>query len=87
MTPELDAAVTAQIELQVLVHTFSSAPEGKFVTRYREGMQHAEQALAGVREALHELASRRRGLVVFLGFLVLVLVAMVLKIRQISRED
>src|SRR5262245_15515981 len=87
VTPELDAAVTAQIELQVLVHTFSSAPEGKFVTRYREGMQHAEQALAGVREALHELASRRRGLVVFLGFLVLVLVAMVLKIRQISRED
>jgi hypothetical protein len=87
VTPHFDAAVTAQIELEVLVHTFSSAPDGKFMSRYREGMQQAESALVGTREALDELGSRRRGLVVFLGFLVLVLVAMVLKIRQLSAED
>jgi hypothetical protein len=84
VAPDIDAAVTAQIELEVLVHTFSSAPDGKFVARYKEGMAHADSALAGARDALDELASRRWGLVVFLGFLVLVLVAMVLKIRQMS---
>ncbi|HZR84428.1 MAG TPA: hypothetical protein VFD92_25240 [Candidatus Binatia bacterium] len=87
VTPHIDAAVTAQIELEVLVHTFSSAADGKFAIRYRDGMARAESALAGAREALDELASRRRGLVVFLGFLVLVLVAMVLKIRDLSREE
>jgi len=83
----VDAAVTAQIELEVLVHTFSAAPDGRFMVRHREGMQHAEQALAGVRQALQELATRRRGLVVFLGIVVLALTAMVLKIRHISRAD
>jgi hypothetical protein len=84
VTPEIDAAVTAQIELEVLVHTFSSAPDGKFLARYKEGMVHADGALAGARDALDELRSRRRGLVVFLGFLALVLAAMVLKIRETS---
>lgn len=87
VTPHVDAAVTAQIELEVLVHGFSTAPDGKFMVRHREGLQHAERALAGARRALDELRTRRRGLMVFLGFLVLVLIAMVLKIRQISRED
>jgi hypothetical protein len=87
VTPHLDAAVTAQIELEVLVHTFSSASGGAFMTRYADGMKEAEQALAGARAAVDELQSRRHGLGVFLGFLALVLVAMVLKIRQLSRED
>ncbi len=85
--PHIDAAVTAQIELEVLVHTFSGAPDGKFMIRYQDGIQHAESAVAGAREALAELGSRRRGLAVFLGVLGLVLVAMVLKIRQLSRGN
>jgi hypothetical protein len=84
VTPQIDAAVTAQIELEVLVHTFSSAPDGKFLARYTEGIKQADGALAGARDALKELGSRRRGLVVFLSFLGLVLVAMVLKIRHMS---
>jgi hypothetical protein len=84
VTPHIDAAVTAQIELEVLVHTFSGASDGKFLARYKEGMTHADSAIAGARDALAELGSRRRGLAVFLGFLALVLVAMVLKIRQMS---
>lgn len=87
VTPHVDAAVSAQIELEVLVHTFSSASEGKFMVRYEEGMKHAESALTGAREALDELGGRRRGLVVFLGLLVLVLVAMALKIRQLPTDD
>ena len=87
VTPHVDAAVTAQIELEVLIHTFSSAPDGKFATRYREGAAHADSAVAGAQEALEELRSRRLGLLVFLGLLAVVVVAMVLKIRQTSARD
>jgi hypothetical protein len=87
VAPEVDAAVVAQIELEVLVHTFSIAPDGKFMTRHREGMEHAQRAIGGAREALDELGSRRRGLMVFLGFLALVLIALVLKIRQRVDEE
>jgi hypothetical protein len=87
VTPHIDAAVTAQIELEVLVHTFSSAPDGKFVARYAEGMVQAESAIEGAHAALEELHDRRLGLLVFLGFLALVLVAMALKIRQTSSQD
>jgi hypothetical protein len=86
VTPHLDAAVTAQIELEVLVHTFSSAPDGKFMTRYQAGIGEADAALAGAEDALAELRIRRTGLAVFLGFLALVLVAMALKIRRMSRD-
>jgi hypothetical protein len=85
VAPHVDAAVSAQIELEVLVHTFSAAPDGRFMARHREGMEHAERALVGARSALDELATRRDGLMVFLGFLALVLIAMVLKIRHTSR--
>jgi hypothetical protein len=86
IVPHVDAAVAAQIELEVLVHTFSSAPAGTFLAKYREGIKHAESALAGARTGLDELGSRRRGLLVFLGLLVLALIAMVLKIRQQSQD-
>jgi hypothetical protein len=87
VTPEVDAAVTAQIELEVLVHTFSSDPAGKFMSRSREGIEHADHAIAGAEDALEELRSRRIGLATFLGLVALVLVAMVLKIRQMSEQD
>jgi hypothetical protein len=83
---QVDAAVAAQIELEVLVHTFSSAPDGPFLAKYSEGVKHAESALAGARTALDELGSRRRGLLVFLGLLALALIALALKIRALSPD-
>jgi hypothetical protein len=84
--PHVDAAVAAQIELEVLVHGFSSAPDGAFLTKYREGVTHAESALAGARAGLDELGARRRGLLVFLGLLAVALIAMVLKIGQLPQD-
>jgi hypothetical protein len=84
--PDVDAAVAAQIELEVLVHGFSSAHDGAFLAKYREGIEHAESAVAEARTGLGELGTRRRGLLVFLGLLAVALVAMVLKIRQLSQD-
>jgi hypothetical protein len=85
--PEIDQAVDAQIQLEVLLHTFSAAADGPFMERYKTGSEHAKSALEAAEEALKELAFRRRGLVVFLGLVALVLVALGLKIRQLSRQD
>jgi hypothetical protein len=87
VAPHVDAAVAAQIELEVLVHTFSSAPDGPFLAKYADGVAHAESALTGARRALEELAARRRGLFVFLGVLGLALVGLVLKIRTLPRDE
>ena len=53
-----------------------------------EGIQHAETAVEAGREALEELAYRRRGLAVALIIIFIVLIALALKIRDISaRRD
>lgn len=84
---EIDQAVNAQIELEVLLHTFSTDPDGAFVAKQSEGMDSATAALQGAREALEELAFRRRGLAVALVIIVLLLVGLALKIRQLSRHE
>jgi cytochrome b6 len=83
-TSELDGAVDAQIQLEVLVHSFSVDKDGAFAKKHEEGRQHAVAALEAARKALEELAFRRRGLAVSLGLIVLVLIGLALKIRQIS---
>jgi hypothetical protein len=80
---DLDKAVDAQIELEVLIHTFSSAEGGKFQKKHQEGMEHARTAMEKGREALHELSFRRRGLAVSLIIIVLVLIGLALKIRSL----
>ena len=79
---DIDAAVDAQIELQVLVHTFD--PEGAFADKQREGIGHATAALAAGQRAVDELRFRRQGLGMALGFIALVLVGLALKIRQLG---
>jgi hypothetical protein len=84
---EIDAAVDNQIELEVLVHGFSSSPQGAFARKQAEGVAHARAALAAAGKALDELAYRRRGLGVSLVLIVLVLIGLALKIRQLSQEE
>lgn len=84
---EVDAAVDAQIELEVLVHTFSSDPKGAFAQKHTEGIGRARAALAAGQSALGELAFRRKGLAVSLVLIVMVLIGLAAKIREISRRD
>jgi len=81
---EIDKAVDDQIELEVMVHGFSSGPQSAFAAKQSEGLGFAKAALAAGREALGELGFRRRGLGVALGFCVLFLIALGLKIRQMG---
>jgi hypothetical protein len=83
---ELDDAVDAQIELEVLAHTFSTAEGSPFAQKQREGLQHARAALTAGRAALGELSWRRRGLAVSSIFILMVLIGLGLKIRGLSRE-
>jgi hypothetical protein len=84
---EVDAAVDAQIELEVLVHGFAADPKSAFARKQEEGVVHARAALAAGQGALGELAFRRRGLAISLGLIVLVLIGLALKIRDLSRSE
>ncbi|MFL6198068.1 MAG: hypothetical protein ACJ76J_02725 [Thermoanaerobaculia bacterium] len=84
---EVDGAVDAQIELEVLVHTFSADPKGAFVQKHAEGVGHARAALAAGQSALGELGFRRKGLAVSLVLIVMVLIGLAMKIREISHRD
>ncbi len=80
----VDHAVDAQIQLEVLVHTFSDAKDGQFEVKRKEGVEQARTALKKAEDALHQLGFRRRGLVVTLVVILLVLVGLGLKIRQLG---
>jgi len=81
---DIDQAVDAQIGLEVLAHTFSTAEGSPFMDQYAEGIEHAQAALIKGREALDELAFRRKWLAITLIIIVVVSVALALKIRDIS---
>jgi hypothetical protein len=83
----IDQAVDAQISLQVLVHAFDAGPGSAFAVQHAEGVARAQEALVGGREALEELAARRRGLLLSLLIILAVLVALGLKIRQLSAAE
>jgi hypothetical protein len=77
-----EQAAAAQIGLEALVHTFSA--EGAFDDKYREGIERAHSAIDAGHRALKELSWRRRGLAVALGLVLLTLLALGLKIHQLS---
>lgn len=81
---DIDQAIDAHIELQVLVHDFELGEDSEFIGKQKQGMQHALAGLEAGWDALDELAYRRRGMMISLGFIVLLLIALALKIRQIS---
>jgi hypothetical protein len=80
----LDRAVDASVELEVLVHTFDVAPGSAFSDKRDAGLGEARAAVTGGWTAVEELAYRRRGLGLFLGIVLLVLVGLGLKIRRLG---
>ena len=80
---EVDQAVDAQIALQVSVHAFSLETGTDFASAYAQGLQHAGNALEAGQQALEELRFRRLGLGVSLVFIVCVLIALAVKIRDL----
>ena len=81
---EIDQAVDAQIELEVMAHTFNAAEGSDFAAKQASGLEHAAAALQDGQRALDELRYRRVGLAVSLVFIALVLVGIALKIRQLA---
>lgn len=80
---ELDAAVDNEIELQALLHTFSSG--GQYAEKQKEAVIHASVAIDAGKKSLAEIAFRRRGLGAALGIIVLVLGGLAIKIRHIGK--
>jgi len=83
----IESAVKAQIELEVLVHSFATGEGSAFEDKQQEGLESAHAALVAGQEALGELTFRRQGLVVALFLIVLVMVGLGLKIRELSRRE
>jgi len=79
-------AVDAQIEMEVLVHSFASAESSPFAAKSRDGLAQAREALDAGQAALDELRFRRRGLAVSSFFILLVLIGLGLKIRAMSAD-
>ena len=82
----LDQAVDGQIQLEALVHGFSTGEGSLFSKIAAEGMQQAQAANQLAVAALQELDFRRRGLAASLAIVLLVLIGLGLKIRQLSRR-
>lgn len=79
---ELDLAVDSQIQLEVHVHEFNVDTTSTFLKTQADGSEAARAALAVGHDALRELTTRRRGLVISLVFVGLVLVGLAFRIRQ-----
>jgi len=61
--------------------------DSAFAKKQAEGVGHARAALDASRGALAELAFRRKGLAVSLGLIVMVLIGLAFKIREVSSRD
>lgn len=81
---DIDKAVDAQIGLEVLVHTFDTADGSPFIEKHTEGLEGARAAMDAGQHALQELDHRHRGLKISLLIILLVLIGLALKIRQLS---
>jgi len=82
----VDGIVDAQIDLQVLVHTFDASATGPFTKAYNEGLLEGRAAIASGAAALDELENRRTGLAVALIVIVAVLIGLALKIRALPES-
>jgi hypothetical protein len=78
---DLSLATTALINARTAVHSFSVDSVG---TAVDEGLEVAGQAYARGSDALDELQFRRMGLAVSVGIILLLIVGLVMKIRQLE---
>jgi hypothetical protein len=81
---QISHAVDAQISTQALLHGFSLAEDGELQQRFQAAIDHATAAGRLGEEALSELQARRRGLGASLVLVVVALVALAIKIRQLG---
>jgi hypothetical protein len=82
----LDRAVDAQIQLEVLVHGFSTAADSPFSQAAAAGLEDVKAASQLGIAALDELEYRRLGLAASLVIIALVLIGLGLKIRGLARR-
>ncbi|MCP4663447.1 MAG: hypothetical protein GY856_49285 [bacterium] len=80
---DLDRAVDSQVDLEVLVHSFSKTNGSGYLEKHSEGIAHAGAALSASETALDELQFRWQWLVVLLVFVAFLLVALALKIQDL----
>lgn len=81
---EVSRAIDAQISTQALLHGYSLAEDGELRRQFDAAIGHAAEAARLGEEALEELQSRRRGLGASLVLVLVALVALAIKIRQLG---
>ena len=81
---EISRAVDAQIATQALLHGFTLEEGGELRQRFAAADSHAASATRLGEQALAELQARRRGLAGSLVLVVIALVALAIKIRQLG---
>lgn len=84
---EVDQAVDAEIGLEVQVHSFTAAEGSGFLETHAKGLEHARTAIDLGLEAQAEIQARRHWLALSLIAIVATLIALGLKIRELSRRE
>jgi len=84
---EVDQAVDASIGLEVQVHGFTAAEGSDFLETHAKGLEHASTAIELGLEAQEEIQARRHWLALSLIAIVASLIALGLKIRELSRRE
>jgi len=84
---KLDNAVDSEIQLQVLLHTFSVKTNEAFAEQHTKGVTVAAESLSEGLTALRDLSYRHRGLFISVAIILCVALGLGLKIRQMSRRE
>lgn len=84
---ELEYAVDAQIGLEVQVHSFDAGAGSDFLETHAEGLTRVNAAIVAGQAALQEIQARRRWLAFSLVVIVVTLIALGLKIRELSMRE
>ncbi len=84
---EVNQAVDAEISLEVQIHAFTAAEGSDFLKTHSKGLGHARAAIELGLEAQQEIQARRYWLALSLVAIVATLIALGLKIRQLSMRE